>query len=116
VLQSQQTELVLQELRVPGSSVAEVVIVAGAEVAPVAVAVVEDRKTSVGTMASEPAVDGSVDNWGCLHKPMDHRQLLEELVAVVCVDLPGNHYLMTSRSVVDSRCYYGHRQVEQSCS
>jgi hypothetical protein len=109
-------EAASQEPAVLGSWVAEVAIVVGAEAALVVVVVVEDKKTFAGTMASVRPADGSVDNWGCSHKLMDHKQLLEELVVVVCVDLPGNRYRMTSRSVVGSQCCCGHRQVEQSCS
>jgi hypothetical protein len=106
---------VSQEPAVLGSSVGEVALV-GAEAVLVAVVVVEDKMTSAGMTASVPPADGSVDNWGCLHKLMGHKQLLGEPAAAVCVGLPGIHYLMTSRSVVDSQYYCGHRQVEQSCS
>jgi hypothetical protein len=109
-------EAVSQEAAVLGSSVAEVAIVVGAEAALVEVVVAEGKRTSAGTMAAVRPADGSAGNWGCSHKPMGRRQRLGGLAVVVCVDLPGNRYRMTSRSVVGSQCCYGHRQVEQSCS
>jgi hypothetical protein len=93
------------------SSVAGVVIVVGAEVAPVAVVGVEGRKTFAGTMALVPVADGSVGNWECSHKPTGHKQRLGELVAVVYVGPLGIRRPRTFRPVVGSRCCYGHKQV-----
>lgn len=58
-------------LAVLASSAAEAV--AGAEVAPVAVVVVEGMKIFVGKMASVQVVDGSVGSRECSHRPMGRR-------------------------------------------
>jgi hypothetical protein len=50
-----------------------VAVVAGAEVAPVAVVGVEGMKTFVGKMASVQVVDGSVGSRECLRRPMGRR-------------------------------------------
>lgn len=87
------------------------------EVAPVVVAVGEDKTIFGGMTASVlPAVDDSVDSLVCLRTLMGHRQLVGELAAVVRVVRLHIHCLMILHFVVGSLYCYGHIQAEWFCS
>ena len=105
-------EVALRETEVPVSLVVGVMPVAGVEAVPVAVVVEEGKTISGGTTASVPAADGSVDSLVCLHRLMDRKQLVGELVAVVCVVPLHIHYPMILRLVVGSLYCCGHMQAE----
>lgn len=96
--------------------VVEEAVATGAVSGLAAVVAVEGRMTFADTMALVPLADGLVGNLGCSHKLQGHRELVEELVAVVGVDPLDNRYQMIFHSGVGTQYCCVHMLGQQSCS